>query len=978
MSLLRHFSYFLVAFLIAGSASAATIIPKDQADQGVVNLSVPYLEDQTQSNSAIQAAVEFNRLQQANQLTSTSKINFSTKGGIYWIALNLTNNSNDTEWWFNLAPTVANQISPIKSLTLYDPADPMQKPLASWPENARNAHMPSVPLQLKQGETVSRYVLVQTWSGVDTSLMPQLRTQSYLDQLSTSMAQKSGLLWLIMGAVFGIGMVQLLLTRQTVQGFLALNALLIGAGVFLTDRSDLIPNINSVHPVLLPLSIAAVYGIGASLMLWIAARPYSPKASMCFLPMIVNGIVLALTLFSMDKLVSYSIPIELLPEYLLTLTGLALFGLTIVFGLGHVSLYWFVPPWLALMALPWLSADYPYASAITYVLLLGVAGIASVFWHWKAMGDETESLQKRLRQELRNFKDKFQEEDANWQKKMETQRALLNELRMVEQQRSAELEIAKKEADLANKAKSDFLAIISHEIRTPMNGIMGIVQLLDESRMEEKQREYIDVIKNSGDTMLTLLNDILDYSKIEKGAIDLESIPFSLRKLVNSVATLMSGRAKDKGISINVEVAEGLPEMLQGDPGRVRQILLNLASNAVKFTEKGGVTIRVTQSESSMLRFEVVDTGIGISEESQAKLFQAYVQADASIARRFGGTGLGLNICRMLVTAMNGSIGASSVEGTGSTFWFEIPLRQATVQAVDNKKESDAKYAAPKKLHALVIDDNEINLKIVCSLLEMDGHNVVTTTHAEKALQMVEQDSFDVIFVDIMMPGMDGTTFLKKLRQNSNPQRAAVPVFALTGMVDPASVQNMLASGIMDVIGKPVTKAALRDAVQKVVGKSAPIDVHSSVDDIISNMQNLSDKDKQKLLEALGVNQSSAPTGDGPNLTLLNMTILGELKTSLPQETLEEIFVDLIAKSKELSLHMAEAEHDKDFEDVGAKAHNLRGMAGNFGLQGLMEHAAKIEQAIRSNDNEKAALLVKENRLVLDQSLSALEHWLKS
>lgn len=967
------FCLFFVLFLGCSKPFAAMVIKADATHSGIISLKLPFFEDRSGSRSVQQAQSQFQRMKQSNALNKETLFDFGLKGGTYWIELVISNETQLGSWWFELAPHKANKVSPIKSIAIFD-TDPAANTLAVWPAPGNNPRMTAVPVTLKPGET-KRYIMVETWPGVGTPVVPILKSQEFVNDMTVDMSRKISFLWLMIGAAFGTSLVQLVLTHQPLQGMLALNALLVGLGIFAFQRSDLIPGLTDYHPVYLPLIIACVYGASASLILWATSRRYGGRSLMCLMPFVLNVVLCIVSLFYLNSFISINIGTEYLPLYLLTVTGLILMGMTTTLGLSDMNFFWLMPAWLALTALPWLNEYYPFAATIIYLIFLAIVGIASVFWYWKSMDLETESLQTRLRQELRNSKNKHQEENNNWNKKMETQRVLLNELRQREQQRSAELEIARQEADAANKAKSDFLAIISHEIRTPMNGIIGIVQMISQTSLDEKQSEYIDVIKNSGETMVTLLNDILDYSKIEKGVIDLEQIPFSLRKLAQSVVMLMSGRAEEKGINVTISITDSLPDMFSGDPNRIRQILLNLIGNAIKFTSKGSVTLNITGTKNR-IRFEVIDTGIGIKKDAQDKLFQAYVQADASISRRYGGTGLGLNICRMLVDAMRGEIGVTSIENQGSTFWFEIPLTVSDTATAEMIKPSSHPADSIINRSILVIDDNAVNLRIVSSFLGADGHRVKTAESGQKALHLIQHETFDLIFVDIIMPDMGGEEFLMKLRQHEDREKAKIPVIALTGMADEASLAQFTANGMADVVTKPVNPKALREAISRITPRNTG---SIELEHIMADINQLTDAQKEQLRKSL-FEMSEAQPADvkPPEPPSLNMDMLSELKASLPPETLEEIFVELIDKAKELTDEIDQANAAKDYTLLGNKAHNIRGMAGNFGLQGLMEHSAAIENAVRDGDHEKAVILAKDSRRILDQSLESLDQWMKS
>jgi signal transduction histidine kinase len=395
------------------------------------------------------------------------------------------------------------------------------------------------------------------------------------------------------------------------------------------------------------------------------------------------------------------------------------------------------------------------------------------------------------------------------------QRKKLDDLLIQMEEANLNLKIAKEKAEVATRTKSMFLANMSHEIRTPLNGVIGLSKLLQKSELNDDQKELINIITYSGENLLQIINDILDFSKIESGQIQFENIDFEVKAIIRNIYKLLKFKAEEKGIKFSYSIADDVPPILNGDPLRISQVLLNLANNAIKFTPKGEVKISANLVDRSCqtvrVIFNVIDTGIGISEDGKQHLFKEFSQTESSISRKYGGTGLGLAISKNLVNLMNGEIGVESETNKGSDFWFRLPLKESnkTFKITNNQD-----ITLPE-IKILLAEDNNINQKVAILTLKQLGYTCDLAVDGQEAFEKYKENGYDLILMDIQMPIIDGlqaTLLIREYERLELKSRSAY-VVALTANAMAEDKQMCFTAGMDNFLSKPFTESELRQII---------------------------------------------------------------------------------------------------------------------------------------------------------------------
>lgn len=531
-----------------------------------------------------------------------------------------------------------------------------------------------------------------------------------------------------------------------------------------------------------------------------------------------------------------------------------------------------------------------------------------------------------------------------------------------------ELLEAKQMAEHGSAVKTNFLAMMSHEIRTPINGILGVLKLVAERPLDDEQRHLLSIAMTSSQALHGIINDILDFAKIEAGKVDIFPEVFNIRALVDEVSGLGTSMIGGKPVIVETAVDDNLSEWLRGDEGRVRQLLLNLVSNAIKFTQAGTVSVRVSAlmeqdvdgKAGVLVRFEVQDTGIGISVEDQSRLFKEFSQVDRSFTRRFGGSGLGLAICRRLVLMMNGEIGVESQSGKGSKFWFMLPLGVPEASAIPERYETldsgvetgmPAELVASKKI--LLVEDNDVNRMVAGRYLQKIGFTYDEARNGIEAIEKTKAKNYDLILMDVSMPEMDGMLATCHIRALEG-HNARVPIIALTAHAMAGDRELCLAAGMSDYLSKPVEYNALVRAMERWLHLRIPAQVSA----------------KPSLVPDEGA-PATSPFCDIEGRPDFDPSYLGRMKEELGADTVRQV-VEVFLENVQVRVHDL---RDAIPQKVIDTAHFLKSSAANCGLMKFSYVMAKIEKTFAEQTPDMRAALIAEAQLAFEAGTNKLRRY---
>ncbi len=951
-------------------------------------------------------------------------VNLGYQGQQQWLVFRALNKSQQTEWLMDFGSTFDGRYGFARSLRVFSYALDRNESDSISLENIRAVPLTETgyfELSLAENKETLILISIEPLEGVPLSLNPNIMTEeALLEKKEPVITPLSLLLIFLSGMVFFC--LSLSLSKRSTM-YLPFAAYYFLLDLVLLWNNAHITGFVFMEGKILPLLTAmiAVCSIGLTkIFLNIRQYDYTERY-------FINGLVLLVFLSAMAALLPIPMPpvIRTILFYgptVLTFIGLPLlcFAQTQAGKTEAAPLIW---AWLFILAGLIISGT-ALSGTLTitditlngFWIMLGPQAVFFIVAMMKKIGLEEDQIFEEKAQanketlslvRLRHTKESA--EQARLLKVIEKERQLLAQLREREAKRTEEMRLAKEQADEANRAKSAFLAVVSHEVRTPMTGIMGMVRLLLDSQINKEQKEFVQTIQESGDAMLTLLNDILDFEKIERGRMEIEQIPFDLSRIIQGVSTLMSGHAALKNIELKTKIDENVPGSVIGDPNRLRQILLNLTGNAIKFTSEGAVTIRLSAEKTDhglyKVRFAVRASGIGISPEGMKNLFTPFGQANTSITRKYGGTGLGLAICKGLVGAMGSEIKVSSKEGEGSVFHFTLEMRDANeapeelpeilnpnldIEEETPPAEEEPVTEVPEPIEAeeenlsaaekieklentpriIVVDDNEVNLKVILGFLNKIKCEATSFQNAEDLLDLIEntEDSpCDLILMDIQLPRIKGDEATQKIRAMENPAIAAMPIIALSGNTSEEDQAKYRKAGLTAFVPKPIDPDNLIDMIANVLTGS--LQTEESTED-----QGQQSEEPEHSPET----PSEAPAAPADIEKIFDTDTLGTLKDNLGKEQLDELLSGLLDKTHEIVSAMIEAKEKDDKEAINARAHELKGMAGNFGLIEMTEMSMRAERILKGQEegdiNEHIRLFPE----AVTRAESALKQWMNN